>query len=120
MLKIWFQHIFLIELKDVACSLFGSINKPVQVKVIRMYIMFPGKHFFLNPIKKALPVVNPNKNNRKPGYFSGLDKRDSFKRFIHCAKASRKYNKPLRVLHKHYLPDKKVIKLQNFIPVDIF
>src|SRR5690606_12234852 len=59
-------------------------------------------------------------HNGEPCDFSGLDKRDSFKQFVHGSKSSRHNNVALGVFHKHDLSNKKIVELQEFIPSDIF
>src|SRR6202012_397379 len=98
----------------------GSINYPVKVKVIRMDVMFLGKHFVLNPVKQAFPVIYAYEYDWETGNFTCLYQRNSLEGFIHSTKTTRQDYEALRVLHKHYLPDKKVIKLQQFVTVDVF
>src|SRR5690606_10941428 len=71
------------------------------------------------PVKQPGPETGTDKNNGKFCYFVGLYECNGFKKLIQSAETSRQYHKALGIRYKHNLSDKKVVKIQVFIFVNV-
>ena len=104
-------------INDFHC-IFRSINNIKQIEVTLVNHGF-GNEDFLDPIYESAPKFLAHQDNGESPDLLCLNQGKGLGQFVHGAKSSWHNNKSLRVFYEHHFANKKVIKRDELVRIDV-